>query len=59
MLDQLNNLRYYFLDWLVICDLYLFHFTVLLNPNFNSSKSLISISSDKLTTGTYNCVYIF
>ena len=40
--------------WTVICDLYLFHFTVLLNPDFNCSKSFLSFSFDKVTTGTYN-----
>ena len=28
--------------------------TVLLNPVFNCSKSLLSFSADKVTTGTYN-----
>ena len=41
---------------MVICDLYLFHFIVLLNPNFNCSKSFVSFSFDKVTTGTYNFV---
>ena len=41
----------------VICDLYLFHLTVLLNPVFNCSKSLLSSSVDKVTTGAYNIVY--
>ena len=43
---------------MVICDLYLFHFIVLLNPDFNCSKSFISFSFDKLTTGTYNFVSV-
>ena len=47
-----------FWDWIVICDLYLFHFIVLLNPNFNYSKSFISFSFDKVTTGTYNVVSV-
>ena len=34
--------------------MYLFHFIVLLNPEFNCSKSLLSFSTDKVTTGTYN-----
>ena len=42
----------------VICDLYLFHLTVLLNPVFNCSKSLLSSSVDKVTTGAYNIVYV-
>ena len=50
MLDQLNNLSYY---------LYLFHFIVLLNPVFNCSKSFMSFSFDKVTTGTYNFVSVF
>ena len=41
-----------FWGWIVICDLYLFHFIVPLNPEFNCSKSLISFSFDKLTAGT-------
>ena len=44
------------LPWIVICDLYLFDFTVFLNPDFNCSKSLLSFSFDKVTTGTYNFV---
>ena len=43
---------------MVICDLYLFHFIVLLNPDFNCSKSFISFSFDKVTTGTYNFVSV-
>ena len=35
--------------------MYLFHF-MLLNHDFNCSKSFISFSFDKLTTGTYNFV---
>ena len=42
--------------WLVISDLYLFHLTVLLNPVLNCSKSFLSFSVDKVTTGTYNFV---
>ena len=34
--------------------MYLFHFTVLLNPDFNISNSLFSFSIDKVTTGTFN-----
>ena len=34
--------------------MYLFHFIVLLNPDFNCSDSLLSFSVDKVTTGTYN-----
>ena len=34
--------------------MYLFHFIVLLNPDFNCSNNLLSFSTDKLTTGTYN-----
>ena len=39
---------------LVISDLYLFHFIILLNHDFNCSKILLSSSVDKVTTGTYN-----
>ena len=55
MLDQLNNLSCYF-EVELICDLYLFHFIVLLNPVFNCSKSFVPFSFDKVTTGTYNFV---
>ena len=34
--------------------MYLFHFIVILNPDFNCSNSLLSFSGDKVTTGTYN-----
>ena len=34
--------------------MYLFHFIVLLNPDFNCSNNLLSFSADKVTTGTYN-----
>ena len=34
--------------------MYLFHFIVILNPEFNCSNSLLSFSADKVTTGTYN-----
>ena len=34
--------------------MYLFHFIVLLNPDFNCSNNLLSFSVDKVTTGTYN-----
>ena len=34
--------------------MYLFHFIVLLNSDFNCSNSLLSISADKVTMGTYN-----
>ena len=42
-----------FWGWIIIWDLYLFHFIVLLNSDFNCSKSFISFSFDQLTTGTY------
>ena len=38
--------------------MYLLYFTVLLNPDFNCSKSFLSFSVDKLTTGTYNFVSV-
>ena len=38
----------------VICDLYLFHITSLLNPDFKLVNNLISLSLDKVTTGMYN-----
>ena len=47
-----------FWGWIVICDLYLFHLTVLLNPDFNCSKSFTSFSFDKVTTGIYNYVSV-
>ena len=34
--------------------MYLFHFIVLLNSDFNCSNSLLLFSADKVTTGTYN-----
>ena len=34
--------------------MYLFHFIDLLNPDFNYSNNLLSFSTDKVTTGTYN-----
>ena len=34
--------------------MYLFHFIVLLNPDFNCSNNLLSLSADKVTTGPYN-----
>ena len=34
--------------------MYLFHFIVILNPNFNCPNNLLSFSADKVTTGTYN-----
>ena len=37
-----------------ICDLYLFHFISLLNPDFKLVDNLISSFLDKVTTGTYN-----
>ena len=37
---------------LVISDLYLFNFIVPLNPDFNCSRSLLSFSVDKVTSGT-------
>ena len=46
------------LVWLVISDLYLFHLIVLLNPNFNCSKKLLSSVYDKVTTRTYNFVSV-
>ena len=34
--------------------MYLFHFIVILNPDFNCSNNLLLFSADKVTTGTYN-----
>ena len=34
--------------------MYLFHFIVFLNPDFNCSDSLLPFSADKVTMGTYN-----
>ena len=42
----------------MICDLYLFHFIVFLNPDFNFSKIFMSFSFDKVTTETYNFVSV-
>ena len=52
MLDRL------FLVWLVISDLYSFHVIVLLNPVLNFSKSFLSFSVNKVTTGTCNFVSV-
>ena len=43
----------------VICDLYLFHITSLLNPYVKLVNILISSSLDKIvcTAGTYNIIY--
>ena len=68
--DKTNNLltlvkvgstKYFkllFWVWLVIYDLYLFHITVLLNPDINFSKSFLPFYFDKVTTGTYNFVSV-
>ena len=57
MSDQLNNLSCYFEveQLFVIC---IWSFIVLLNPVFNCSKSFVSFSFDKVTTGTYNFVSV-
>ena len=34
--------------------MYLNHFIVVLNPDFNCSNNLLSFSADRVTTGTYN-----
>ena len=34
--------------------MYLFHFKVLLNPDFNCSNNLLSFSADRVTTRTYS-----
>ena len=34
--------------------MYLFHFIVILDPDFNCSNNSLSFSADKLSTGTYN-----
>ena len=44
----------YWLVWLAISDLYLFHWVDLLNPDFNCPKKLLSSSVDKVTAATYN-----
>ena len=41
-----------------ICDLYLFHFIFLLNPDFKLVNNLISSSLDKVTTGIYNLLSV-
>ena len=38
--------------------MYLFHFTVLLIPEFNCSKSFLSFSFYQVTTETYNFVSV-
>ena len=38
----------------VICDLYLFHYISLLNPDFKLVNNLVLSSLDKVTAGTYN-----
>ena len=38
--------------------MYSFHFTVLLNYDFNYSKSFLLFSVKKLTTGTYTFEYV-
>ena len=43
---------------LVISDLYFFNLMILLNPDFNYSKILLSSSVHKLTTGRYNFVSV-
>ena len=44
--------------WIVIWDLYSFHFTVLLNHDFNCSKSFLLFSVEKVTTGAYTFEYV-
>ena len=34
--------------------MYLLHFIVVLNPDFNCFNNLLSFSADKVSTGTYN-----
>ena len=46
------------LTWLVISALYLFSLIVLLHRDFNCSKSLLSSSVEKVTTGAYNFVSV-
>ena len=36
-----------------VCDIYLFHFISLVNPDFKLVNSLILSSLDKVTTGIY------
>ena len=55
---SINWFQWLVLVWLVISDLYLFHLIVLLNPDFNCSKKLLSSFIDKVTTGTYNFVSV-
>ena len=38
--------------------MYLFNFIVILNPDYNCSKSLLSSSVDKVTTDTYSFVSV-
>ena len=53
---SIKQFKLLFWGWIVICDLYLFDFIVLLNPDFNYSKIFILFSFDKLTTGRCNFV---
>ena len=56
--QQLDMLKQMFKLLLIasvdICDLYLFHFISLLNPDFKLVTNLTSSSLDKVTTGMYN-----
>ena len=59
MLNQLNNWsKLLFWSWTVICDLYLFHFMVLMNTDFSCFKSFVSVSFVKVTTGMYKFVSV-
>ena len=54
--NSLKRFMLLLLFWTVICDMYLFHFIVLLNPDFSCCKSFVSFSFDKVTIGTYGFV---
>ena len=51
MLDQSDNLGYFFFGCVIISDLYLFQKIILLNPCFILCKSLILSFTGKVTTG--------
>ena len=55
---SVKKFKLLFWGWIAICDLYLFHFMVLLNLNFNFSKKFVLFSFDKVTTETCNFVSV-
>ena len=51
MLDQSDNVGYFFFGCVIISDLYLFQKIILSNPSFIFSKSFILLFTGKLTSG--------